>query len=115
MKPTRRRAKRYLSALEQRAADAGLSDRLLVAFELPLSPALRHNVIIVRPTRSEGDALSVREGLSAGVPVIATDVVERPSGTVTFRRDDIPGLCAAVLGVIHASAPSGDRRRFLGG
>ena len=105
VKPTRGKAKRYLSGLQERIADAGLSDRLLVAFELPLSPAFRHDVVILRPTRSEGDALSVREALSAGVPVVATDVVERPSGTVTFRSDDLPGLCAAVLAAIHPSTP----------
>jgi glycosyltransferase involved in cell wall biosynthesis len=99
-KPSRKRARRYLSGLEERIHRAGLTERLLVVFGLPLSRALRHNVVVMRPTRSEGDALSVREALCVGVPVVASDVAERPAGTVTFRRDDVADLCAAVSRII---------------
>jgi glycosyltransferase involved in cell wall biosynthesis len=55
-------------------------------FGLPLLPALRSHTVFVRPSRAEGGAVSVREAQSAGVPVVASDVVPRPPGVVVFRQ-----------------------------
>ncbi|HNW56140.1 MAG TPA: glycosyltransferase [Bacteroidales bacterium] len=41
--------------------------------------------IVLRPTNIDGDALTVRESLYLGVPVIASDVVARPEGTILFE------------------------------
>jgi glycosyltransferase involved in cell wall biosynthesis len=84
----------YVDALLGRAA--GLAGRVTVAVGEPLVAAFRHDVILLRPTRSEGDAVSVREALAAGVPVVASDVARRPEGTIVCG----PGadaLAAAVL------------------
>jgi glycosyltransferase involved in cell wall biosynthesis len=100
--PSGGKASRYLSDLERRLAEAGLSERVLIAFGLPLTPALRYNVVMVRPTRADGDAVSVREALHAGVPVVASDAVERPSGTATFSVDDVRGLCTALRRILDS-------------
>jgi hypothetical protein len=80
--------------------DAGVRDRVLIVFGLPLTPAFRHDVVVVRATRTEGDALSVREALHAEVAVVASDVVDRPPGTVTFSTDDTVDLCHALRHVL---------------
>ena len=99
-RPSRRRARRHLERLEQRLEGAGIRDRALVVFERPLVPALRANAVFVRPTRAEGDALSVREAQRAGIPVVASDVVPRPRGVATFREDDVAELCATLRAVL---------------
>jgi glycosyltransferase involved in cell wall biosynthesis len=81
-RPRTRGEEAYLRSLEERIVATGLSDRFLMRAEVPLLPAFRHDVIYVRPTRTEGDAVSVREALLMGVPVVASDVVGRPEGTV---------------------------------
>lgn len=40
---------------------------------------------MIRNTVTDGDSVSVREGLSAGVPVFASDCVSRPSGTILYH------------------------------
>jgi glycosyltransferase involved in cell wall biosynthesis len=99
--------RRHLARLKRRLEQAGLRDRALIVFGLPLPPALRSNTVFVRPTRAEGDAVSVREAQSAGVPVVASDVVPRPSGVVLFPTDDVARLCEALRAVLdHSVQPS---------
>jgi glycogen synthase len=50
----------------------------------------------LRPTTHDGDAISVREALTLGVPCVASAVCARPAGTVTFQGEDPAALAAAV-------------------
>jgi glycosyltransferase involved in cell wall biosynthesis len=72
--------------------------------------------LFVRPTRADGDAVSVREALALGRPVVASAVGERPTGTLLFPAGDA-GACAEkiflALGnggqpVVTGSAPESD-------
>jgi glycosyltransferase involved in cell wall biosynthesis len=103
-RPTARRAARYLRTLVRRLEEADLEDRVLILFGLPLTPAFRHDVILVRPTRTDGDAVSVREALHAGVPVLASDVVGRPPGVVTFATEVVADLRRALRQVVDGTA-----------
>jgi|SRR5215211_1578406 len=104
-RPSRAKARRHLASLERRLDAARLRQRALIVFDLPLRPALRQNAIYVRPTRADGDAVSVREAQAAGVPVIASNVVQRPSGVVLFQTEDVAGFCDALRTVLDNSAP----------
>jgi glycosyltransferase involved in cell wall biosynthesis len=106
--PVGRKASRYLERLGREVEAAGLHDRVLTVFGQPLTPAFRHDVVLVRATRTDGDALSIREALAAGVPVVASDVTDRPAGTVTFVTDDARDLCRALAAVLeHSVRPHG--------
>lgn len=48
--------------------------------------------IFVRPTLSDGDAISVREAIALGTPVVASDVVRRPAGALCFKTGDASNL-----------------------
>ena len=63
---------------------------------LDFSSALKYCTILIRATRSEGDAISVREALHAGVPVIASDCVERPPGVIVFSSGNEDDLFKAI-------------------
>ncbi|MBN1344005.1 MAG: glycosyltransferase family 4 protein [Phycisphaerae bacterium] len=44
--------------------------------------------LFVRPTSTDGDAVSIREAMHFGVPTIASDAVPRPEGVILFKRRD---------------------------
>lgn len=52
--------------------------------------------VFLRPTLADGDAISVREALSLGIPVVASRVGTRPAGTILFPRGDVEGMFAAI-------------------
>jgi glycosyltransferase involved in cell wall biosynthesis len=48
--------------------------------------------IVIRATNTDGNSLTIWEALSLRVPVIASDCVERPEGTIIFKSRDIDDL-----------------------
>jgi hypothetical protein len=55
-------------------------------------PVLAEASVLIRPTATDGDANSIREALSLGIPVVASDVVTRPKGCLLHRNRDIDDL-----------------------
>lgn len=50
---------------------------------------VRETDVVLRPTITDGDALTVREGLYLNKPVIASDVITRPVGTIMYKAGDV--------------------------
>lgn len=71
-------------------------------WETPLSfiKLIIHTDIVLRPTNTDGDALTVREGLFLGKPVVASDVVIRPEGTKLFKTRDAGSLAETIAEVL---------------
>ena len=61
--------------------------------------------IFVRPTFSDGDATSVREAIALGTPVVASDVVIRPAGTVSFKTGDAHDFVSKMDSLLSAPGP----------
>jgi glycogen synthase len=75
------------------------SDRLLLAGDVPhpvTLRAIRECSILLRTTRYDGDALSVREALDLGTPVIATDNGMRPPGCRLIPNPSLEPLLIAL-------------------
>jgi glycogen(starch) synthase len=53
--------------------------------------------VFVRPTRADGDALSVREALALGRTVVASDAGHRPPGCLVFGAGDGEALARQML------------------
>lgn len=58
--------------------------------------------LFVRPTITDGDALSVREALYFGVPCICSDCTIRPEGAVLFKTDDAADLAAKIIATLES-------------
>ncbi|MGH8526318.1 MAG: glycosyltransferase, partial [Gammaproteobacteria bacterium] len=73
-----------------------LEGHVMFRFRESALPILDFPVVLVRPTRTDGDAVSIREALSVGVPVVASDVVHRPPGCTVFSDGEAPSLAEAI-------------------
>ena len=78
-------------------------DHVLVVRDLPHLDSLKvlsKSTLFIRPTFYDGDAISVREALAIGVPVIASDTDYRPAGSMLFRKGDVQDLILKVKDVL---------------
>ena len=55
-------------------------------------PILKQSNMFIRPTNTDGDAVSIREALDFNIPCIASDVVVRPKEVKLFKNRDIMDL-----------------------
>ncbi len=76
--------------------------------ERAVFPILRRADAFVRTPHHEGDAISVREALAVGTPVVASDVGFRPSGVVRYRPADPADLAARLRETLADHSADGE-------
>lgn len=57
--------------------------------------------VYIRPTRTDGDSVAIRDVLAEGASVVASDVCPRPEGVVTYKFGDDSDLVEKVLSCIN--------------
>jgi glycosyltransferase involved in cell wall biosynthesis len=83
---------RLLSLIE-RAEALGVKDSICFNTSPGVfTPILAKSEIFLRPTVTDGDANSIREALALGIPVIASDVVERPDRCLIHKSRDLDSI-----------------------
>jgi phenylacetate-CoA ligase len=76
---------------------------LLMNEELSFVRLITFSDIILRPTNTDGDALTIREAMHFGKPVIASDVITRPEGTILFKtrnNDDLESKLVETIAIM---------------
>jgi len=80
----------YFNRLKTRTIKAGIEKNFLfVTKPYHYYPILSKSDIFVRPTNTDGDAISIREALYFNIPTLASDAVSRPEPTILFNNRDI--------------------------
>ena len=83
----------YFNELKLRIKKLNIDKHILfVRGERKAYPVWLHLDVFIRPTLLDADALSVRECLYVGVPVVASDCVKRPREVLTFKCRDLEDL-----------------------
>ena len=96
----------YTESIMDLRRDLGLLDHSLIPEPFPnVAEALRRSDVFVRPTLSDGDSIAVREALTLGLPVVASDVGFRPAGVAVFPVGDHEALAARLVEVLQGSRP----------
>lgn len=80
----------YFKKMNQRIDDNDIENNFLFITEQhQLYPIIMRSDVFVRPTNTDGDAVSLREALYFKIPSVASDAVPRPEGTILFKSRDI--------------------------
>lgn len=85
------------------AATMGVSSNVLFFLEPVAAPLSlwRRCRVMLRPSLTDGDSIAVREMLSLGRPVIASDVVPRPAGAKVLPLESTKHWATAVLDYVR--------------
>lgn len=70
-----------------------------------LIPLFEHIYVMIRPTRTDGDSISIREALNCGTRVIASDVTERPEGVLVYNAESVESLISLISTLDNHSIP----------
>lgn len=91
----------YYDRMSKLVESYGIEDRFLFVNErISLCPILRKSDLFIRPTVTDGDAVSLREALYYNIPAVASNVCNRPEGTILFESNNLEDLEEKVLNVI---------------
>jgi len=72
--------------------DYNVLDNIIILFDENLVEYVHNCKFLIRPNLSDGYGVSIQEALDLGVPAIASNVCERPKGTILFKNDDLADL-----------------------
>ena len=89
--------------------ERGLGWRVYAYADLDRGEALavlRACDVFLRPTRADGDSISVREALALGVRVVASDAAVRPAGVHCHAAGSGAALAEAIREVLALPAPA---------
>lgn len=77
-------------------------DVVRIAYPVNFEQLLTEVDVYLRPTSKDGDAIAIQEALLQQVPVVASDVVERPEGVETYQYMNKQDFLAAINKVIQS-------------
>lgn len=85
--------KEYLEKMKKRIQELNIKDNFyFITGQKELWPLFRKADLMIRPTTTDGDALSIREALYFDLKAIASDVCVRPEGAIVFKSRDLEDL-----------------------
>ncbi len=93
-----------LKSYETLINQSKLSDRILIwKGGVSFVKLILQADIVLRTTNTDGDALSIRESLFFNKPVIASDIVTRPEGTILFKTRNVASLIDEITDTLNQS------------
>ena len=95
--------KEYYNLLQKKIQQYKLNKYICIyeVKDTELFPILKRSKLFIRPTNTDSYGISIAEAIYAGIPAIASNVCERPKGTVLFESRNIDDLCSKTLEIIE--------------
>lgn len=100
----------YYAEMRKRIAYYGLTSQFyFLTDQHELWPLFRCGQLMVRPTCTDGFGVSIQEAITFGCPAVASDVCQRPTGTVVFKNRDMEDFERKVRSILSAKKSNEER------
>ncbi|MFL0267494.1 glycosyltransferase [Candidatus Clostridium radicumherbarum] len=91
----------YYKELVNRINEGGIQENFLFVHEnIELWKIIERSNLFIRPTCNDGYGVSVAEAVFCKVPAIASDICDRPNGTILFKSRNFKDLFERTVEVI---------------
>ena len=98
--------KEYLTTLQNKIVEYGIQENFhFLSGQKEIWPLFKRADMLIRPTNTDGDAVSIREALYFQCPVLASDASPRAEGAVVFQNRNIEDAFAKALQVLSSNKP----------
>lgn len=93
----------YIDKMRLRIKELNLEENFyFLTGQKELWPIFKKASLMIRPTNTDGYSISIAEALYFGCPAIASDVCDRPAGTILFKNRNLDDLYDKTKGVLDA-------------
>jgi len=80
-------SEKYSEALKKEINEKTLDNILIIEEDIEeIYPLIEKADIMIRPTCTDGDSVSIREALHFNTSVITSDIISRPKGCILFKN-----------------------------
>lgn len=90
-----------LDYLEKMLISYNIKDNVKLVFDENLVDYVHNCKFLVRPNLMDGYGVSIQEAMDLGVPAIASNVCERPKGTILFENNDLDDFSKKIEYVLN--------------
>ena len=93
----------YIDKMHLRIRELNLEENFyFLTGQKELWPIFKKASLMIRPTNTDGYGISIAEALYFGCPAIASDVCDRPTGTILFKNRNLDDLYDKTKRVLDA-------------
>ncbi len=94
----------YINKVKEKIKELGIDKNFhFMTGQKELWPLFKMVDLSIRPTTTDGDAISIREALYFNCPVLASDAVNRPEGTRLFKSRRVDDLYIQSIKILNNS------------
>lgn len=89
---------------------------MLVTKPISFLRVMKASDVVLRPTNTDGDSITIREALYFSKAIVASDCAVRPEGTYVFKTRDLDDFCEKIImsldDNVNHNRPVVDYRKF---
>jgi len=91
----------YFDKMNRQIENEGLEENFLFQTKAcQMYPIITKSDLFVRPTNTDGYGISIAEAIHFNIPAVASNVCQRPEGTILFKNQNIDDFVAKVKDVL---------------